>query len=130
MRTRRSALRRRSLLTAGIRRVDRAAVTAAVERWARVVAACPEVRRGIWYGSFVTGIPTPRSDVDLCVVVSDSAGAGAAPRHTRGAAYLPAFATPAPFDIAVLTASEYATLAMWAPAWAQALADGRVLLER
>lgn len=118
------------MLTAGIRRVDRPAVTAAVERWGRAVAARPEVRRVIWYGSYVAGIPTPRSDVDLCVVVSDGADAGAAPRHTRGAAYLPEFATPAPFDIAVLAASEYATLGTWAPAWAQALAGGRVLVER
>ena len=117
------------MLSAGIRRVDPAAVAAAVERWARELgAAHPEVRRVIWYGSFVAGTPTPRSDADLCVVVADDAARG--PRHARGAAYLPADGMPVPFDVAVLTASEFGALGAWAPGWHRAITAGRVLLAR
>lgn len=116
------------MLTSGVRRVDHAGVTRAVEAWVAILAERPEVRRVVWYGSFVTGTPTPRSDVDVCVVVHGTAGAG--PRHMRGARYLPAAATPAPFDLTVLSEHEFDTLAEWAPAWARAIAGGRVLLER
>lgn len=103
--------------------------------WLDGMAARPEVRRVIWYGSFVTGTPTPRSDVDLCVVVDHvpvqgEAGDADRGRHTRGARYLPAAATPVPFDVAVLTAREHETLSAWAPAWADAIGRGRVLLAR
>lgn len=118
------------MLTTGIRRADPAAVTAAVQRWSAELAVRAEVQRVIWYGSYVTGVPTPRSDADLCIVVRDDSVAANAPRHARGADYLPAFATPVPFDIAVLTTSEYAALAEWAPEWTAALASGRVVLAR
>ncbi len=32
----------------------------------------PEILRVIWFGSWVNGIPTPGSDVDLCLVLSGS----------------------------------------------------------
>lgn len=118
------------MLTAGIRRVDRAAVRSAVEIWAGTLALRPEVERVLWYGSFVTGTPTPRSDADVCVVISDAAPVARMPRHMRGADYAPVSVTPVPFDIAVLTASEFAALAAWAPSWAQVLAMGEVLLAR
>lgn len=116
------------MLTAGVRRVDRAAVTRAVEAWVATLAARSEVCRVVWYGSFVCGTPTPRSDVDLCVVVAGAAGEG--PRHTRAAGYLPSAATPMPFDLTVLSAREFDTLPEWAPGWARAIAGGRVLLAR
>lgn len=116
------------MLTAGIRRVDREGVTRAVEAWAASLAARPEVRRVVWYGSFIGGVPTPRSDVDVCVVVHGAAGEG--PRHTRGADFLPAAVTPAPFDLTVLSEHEFDALAEWAPSWARAIAGGRVLLAR
>lgn len=112
--------------SAGIRRVDRDAVTAAVERWARALGARPEVARIVWYGSFLHGVPTSRSDADLCVVVDDAAAAGV-PRHARGADYLPTWATPVPLDLAVLTAGEFDALPTWAPAWHAAISAGRVL---
>lgn len=115
--------------TAGIRRVDRVAVAACVEGWARELAVVhPEVRRVVWYGSFVSGVPTPRSDADLCVVVADGTAAG--PRHLRGTSYLPRTATRVPFDLTVFTEGEFATLAEWAPAWARAISNGRVLVPR
>jgi predicted nucleotidyltransferase len=107
-------------------------VRAAVEAWARELAGRPEVCRVVWYGSFVTGTPTPRSDADLCVVVRDEPGVDTpgGGRHARAAAYLPARATPVPFDVSVLTAREFGGLGAWAPAWQAAIARGRVLLER
>lgn len=118
------------MLTAGIRRADRAAVTAAVERWTAELASRAEVQHVVWYGSYMRGVPTPHSDADLAVVIRDDSGPACVPRHARAADYLPAFATPVPFDVAVLTASEHAALAAWAPAWAAALAGGRVVLAR
>ena len=117
------------MLTAGIKRVDRRAVTAAVEAWAEALAQRPEVERIVWYGSFVSGTPTPRSDADLCVVVHDDSVASM-PRYARGADYLPPTATPVPFDLTVLTVAEHAALDSWAPAWASAIGHGRVLFAR
>lgn len=118
------------MLTVGTRRVDHAGVNACVERWATELAHRPEVVRVIWYGSFVSGTPTPRSDVDVCIVVRDDSPPARLPRHSRGAQYIPAAATPAPFDIAVLSTSEFESLAGWAPAWAAAIASGRTLIPR
>ena len=117
------------MLTAGIRHVDTAAVRAAVEAWADVLSARSEVARIVWYGSFISGTPTPRSDADLCVVVRNDVRP-AVPRHARGADYVPATPTPVSFDLAVLTAGEYETLGAWAPGWARAIAAGRVLFAR
>ncbi|MEO6878573.1 MAG: nucleotidyltransferase domain-containing protein, partial [Gemmatimonadaceae bacterium] len=101
----------------------------AVEAWASALAERPEVERIVWYGSFVSGIPTPRSDVDLAVVVSDESVASL-PRHARGADYRPATAVPVPVDLTVLTVAEHATLDSWAPGWADAIGRGRVLFTR
>lgn len=117
------------MTSAGVKRVDRSAVTAAVEEWATAISQRPEVVRLVWYGSFIQGIPTPRSDVDVCIVVRANLPA-TIPRHARSADYLPAWGTPAPFDLAVLTTDEYADLASWAPNWAAAIRDGRVLFAR
>jgi predicted nucleotidyltransferase len=32
----------------------------------------PEIRRIIWFGSWVNGIPGPWSDVDVCLILSHS----------------------------------------------------------
>ena len=105
-----------------------------IERWVGEMRARPEVVRIVWYGSFVGGTPTPRSDADLCIVVHDVHTAGVptagVPRHARGADYLPSWATPVPLDLAVLTTPEFAALADWAPGWHRAITAGRVLLER
>jgi len=103
-----------------------------VEEWTRTLAQRhPEVQRVVWYGSFIEGTPTPRSDADLCVVVGDdAAGVAGTPRHARGADYLPDSATPVPLDLAVLTATEYAALPTWSPAWARAIERGCVLFVR
>jgi predicted nucleotidyltransferase len=115
------------LLTAGVKRVDRGAVESAVRAWVREVAERSEVVRVTWYGSFVTGVATPRSDVDVCVVVRDDT---TTPRHMRGADYAPTVPTPTTFDVAVLTEDEAARLAEWAPTWSRAIASGEVLFER
>ena len=45
----------------------------------------PEIERVIWFGSWVTGLPMPGSDVDLCLILS---AADDTPRQ-RCARYLP-----------------------------------------
>lgn len=80
----------------------------------------PEVSRIYWYGSWVSGAPTPSSDVDLCVVVeADDRRPG-----ERVPEYLPA-RFPTGVDLVVLTEDEMAELADRAPSWRRAIVEGR-----
>lgn len=65
----------------------------------------PEVKRVIWFGSWIKGHPTPGSDVDLCIIVDKS---DMRPRD-RISDYLP-LGFPLGIDLIVLTAQEFAQL--------------------
>lgn len=92
----------------------------AVERYvAHLRREHSEIRRIIWFGSWVTGIPTPGSDVDLCLVVS----ATDKPRRERSIAYLPV-GFPVGVDLFVYTEEEFAQLAQAAPGWFAAIQAG------
>jgi len=70
----------------------------------RAAAAVPGVRRVILFGSLVAGIPTPRSDADLLVVLDQS-------EHPEPRARVPQMLRalsplPCPVDLFVLTAQE------------------------
>ena len=82
----------------------------------------PEVQRIIWFGSWVTGIPTPGSDVDLCLVLSHSE----LPRHERAPRYLPV-GFPVGIDLAVYTEAEFRELADTLPRWYECVTSGRDL---
>ena len=63
-----------------------------------------EIRRIVLFGSLVSGIPTPRSDADLLVILSSSP-------HSRPRERIPEILgalgpTPCPVDLFVLTAAE------------------------
>ncbi|MBL7163205.1 MAG: nucleotidyltransferase domain-containing protein [Anaerolineales bacterium] len=80
----------------------------------------PEIVKIIWFGSWVNGIPTPGSDVDLCIVVTDSTK----PRHERGIDYLPV-GFPVGLDIHVYTVSEFESLPQTMPTWYKAIISGQ-----
>jgi predicted nucleotidyltransferase len=80
----------------------------------------PSVSRVLWYGSWVDGQPTPSSDVDICVVVSDDERR---PRD-RVPDYLPD-RFPVGVDLVVLTEKEFQDLELRSPIWFRAIASGR-----
>jgi len=82
----------------------------------------PGVRRIHWYGSWVSGVPTPSSDVDLCVVIERDARR---PRD-RIPDYLPD-RFPVGIDLVVLTERELDELEERSPAWHAAIVGGRAL---
>lgn len=80
----------------------------------------PGVRRIYWYGSWVSGIPRPSSDVDLCIVVE----ADERPPRDRTPDYLPE-RFPVGVDLIVLTERELDALAEQSPSWHRAIVSGQ-----
>lgn len=93
---------------------------AVAEYIARLRAEHPEIVRAIWFGSWVTGIPTPGSDVDLCLIVTDSTVSP----HERAVAYLPV-GFPVGVDLFVYTVDGFAQLKSRSPSWYAAITSGR-----
>jgi predicted nucleotidyltransferase len=117
---RRSAWRRRSLSSVVIKSIDREKVRQAIESYvARLRHEHPEVQRVIWFGSWVNGLPTPPSDVDLCLIVS----ATEKPPRDRISDYLP-FGFPTGIDLFVYTEDELERLKSASPGWYAAIAAG------
>ena len=101
-------------------------IEAGVRRWASTVAETrPEVRRIIWFGSRVNGIPAPGSDVDVCLVISRS---DRRPRDRIGD-YLP-FGFPVGMDLFPYTVAEFERLRHEHPSWHDAITSGIDLLDR
>ena len=106
-----------------IRSIDRAATERAVAAYAaRVRAENPEVEQIYWFGSWVTGMPTPGSDVDIGIVVSRSDK----PRIERAPDYLPV-GFPVGIDLFVYTRPEFARLMDESPSWYATIVGGREL---
>jgi len=104
-----------------VRSADHQQIAAAVVGLAREIRAShPEVRRIIWFGSWVTGIPTPGSDVDLCLLLS----AADEPFRERAPKYLPA-GFPTGIDLFAYTEEEFERLATSSPSWRAAIDSGR-----
>ena len=107
--------------TVRIRFNDPQAIEAAVGEYAHTIRGKrPEVRRVIWFGSRANGLPHPGSDVDLCVIVSDSALS----IRDRIPVFLPD-AFPCGMDLFVYTETEFAKLASELPQWHAAVLRGR-----
>ena len=105
-----------------VRWADPERIEAAVKAYAdEVRRSHSRVSRILWYGSWVSGVPTPASDVDLCVVLE-----GSEPRRPRDRIpeYLPD-RFPVGMDLTVLTEEELADLARRAPSWHRAIVSGR-----
>jgi predicted nucleotidyltransferase len=98
-------MRSRSSISAGAVYLDREARIAELRASAsRAAARIPGIERVILFGSLASGIPTPRSDADLLVVVAESPHPeprDRVPEVIRALAPL-----PCPVDLFVLTAAE------------------------
>lgn len=104
-----------------IKLADRDSIARAVEAYvAQLRREHPEVRRVIWFGSWVNGIPTPGSDVDLCIVVERADK----PPRERIVDYLPV-GFPVGIDLFVYTVEELARLAQTSPGFYAAIQGGK-----
>jgi len=79
----------------------------------------PEVNRIIWFGSWIDGSHSPGSDVDLCIVISES---NQKPRD-RIPEYLPR-SFPVGLDLHIYTRAEFHALSASHPQWYEAIMSG------
>lgn len=82
----------------------------------------PEVIQVIWFGSWVNGLPTPGSDVDLCIIISSSDK----PMRERITDYLPV-GFPVGIELFPYTRAEFEDLQEKSPSWYKAIVSGREL---
>ena len=80
----------------------------------------PEIRRVIWFGSWVNGIPTPGSDVDLCLIPSSSDKS----MRDRVPDYLPV-RFPVGIDLFPYTDEEFRQLRTRSPSWYATISAGK-----
>ena len=103
---------------------NEAAVEQAVRRWAQQIGdQQPEVRRIIWFGSRVNGIPAPGSDVDVCLALARSDK----PFRERIGDYLP-LGFPVGLDLFPYTLAELERLRREHSSWHRAITSGVDLL--
>ena len=106
-----------------VRWADPERIERAVRAYGRDLRARnPLVTQVLWYGSWVTGVPTPASDVDLCVVLRSD--------HRRPRDRIPDFLPdrfPVGIDLKVITEEELQELAATSPSWHRAILAGRVV---
>ena len=105
-----------------VRWADPDRIAEAVREYAENLRRRPEVSRIYWYGSWVAGVATPSSDVDLCVIVK----ADVRRPRDRVPDYLPE-RFPVGLDLVVLTEDEMEELPERAPSWHRAMVEGREL---
>lgn len=102
---------------------DPARIRQAVRSYAtRVRSEHPEVERVIWFGSWVNGIATPGSDVDICLILSFSDKS----IRDRIPDFLP-LGFPVGIDIFPYTREEFEELRLRSPSWYEAITAGREL---
>lgn len=103
---------------------NEAEVERAVRGWAEGIGARrSEVSRIVWFGSRVNGIPSPGSDVDVCLVLARSAK----PFRERAADYLP-LGFPVGLDLFPYTVEELERLRRDHPSWHRTITVGVDLL--
>ncbi len=113
--------RRRSSNSVVVWSSNREAAEAAVaDLAARLRSAHPELRRIVWFGSWIDGRPGPWSDVDLCLVLERSDKRF----RDRIPDYLPD-RFPLPLDVFPYTEKELARLALESPGWHRQILRGR-----
>jgi uncharacterized protein len=93
---------------------------AVAEYVARLRTLHPEIQRIIWFGSWVTGRPTPGSDVDLCLILASS---DKSPRE-RVADFLPV-GFPVGIDLFPYTREEFDRMGDYSSGWREAILAGR-----
>ena len=106
-----------------IRSANREEIAQAVSSYvAHLREQHPEIERVIWFGSWVTGLPVPGSDVDLCLILSSSDNSA----QDRISAYLP-FGFPVGIDLFAYTRDEFERLQETSPGWYKAIVAGEEL---
>lgn len=106
-----------------IKSIDRQLIKQAVESYAgQLQHHHPEIQKIIWFGSWVNGLPTPGSDVDLCLILT----AAGKPFRERIPDYLPA-GFPVGIDLFPYTEAEFEQLRRDSPGWYQAIIFGQEL---
>jgi predicted nucleotidyltransferase len=106
-----------------IKSANREEIAQAVASYvARLREQHPEIEQVIWFGSWVTGLPTPGSDVDLCLIVSSSDRS----QQDRAPDYLPV-GFPVGIDLFVYTRTEFEHLRKTSPGWYRAITAGKEL---
>jgi len=104
-----------------IKSIDRTHIEQAVARYAaRLRAEHTVIERVIWFGSWVSGLPTPKSDVDLCVIVASTDKAF----HEQAVDFLPV-GFPEGIDLFVYTPEEFEWLRKEHPNWYESIQSGR-----
>lgn len=107
--------------TVVIKSIDRERIQAAVHEYAaQLRLEHPEIQRILWFGSWTTGLPTPGSDVDICLILSHS---DTRPRD-RISKYLP-LGFPVGIDLFAYTQDEFDRLQRSSPGMAQAILSGK-----
>ena len=82
----------------------------------------PEIERIIWFGSWINGLPTPGSDVDLCLILASSDK----PMRLRVSEYLPV-GFPVGIELFPYTINEFKELSQESSSWYNAIISGREL---
>jgi predicted nucleotidyltransferase len=118
--------RKKSSNTVEIKSANPELVGRAVGRYTKwLFQSFREVLGVFWFGSWVSGIPTPGSDVDLCIVL-DSAESAFRDRLPK---YLPD-GFPVGLDIFPYTKDELQRMATERPEWHRTITSGKLIAPR
>jgi len=116
-----SNVRRRSLSSVVIKSADPGRINKAVMGYInKIRVEHPEIVKIIWFGSWINGLPTPGSDVDLCLILSSSDK----PIRERITKYLPV-GFPVGIELFPYTIDEFRELSQGSPSWYNAIISGR-----
>jgi predicted nucleotidyltransferase len=116
-------MRKRSSTSVVIKSCDRDSIERAVRSYVQDLRkAHPEIKRAIWFGSWVNGIPTPGSDLDLCLILSSSNKT----MRDRVPDYLPV-GFPVGIDLFPYTEEEFGRLKARSPSWLATILSGKEL---
>jgi predicted nucleotidyltransferase len=103
-----------------VKSADKPRIQRAVQSYADwLYATHSEVEKVIWFGSWVSGLPRPGSDVDLCLILSESTK----PMRDRVCDYLPV-GFPVGVDLFPYTREEFSFLAERSPSWFETIVAG------
>jgi predicted nucleotidyltransferase len=103
-----------------VKSADKSRIQRAVESYVEwLYATHPEVEKVIWFGSWINGLPTLGSDVDLCLILSKSSK----PMRDRVCDYLPV-GFPVGVDLFPYTEEELDALPERSPGWYKTIVQG------
>jgi predicted nucleotidyltransferase len=117
------SVQRKSLSSVVIKSANKKEIVQAVQSYvSRLCASHPEVEKVIWFGSWMDGLPSPGSDVDLCLILSGSIKS----LRDRIPDYLPV-GFPVGIDLFPYTKEEFQALSKRSPGWYKTISSGKVI---